>query len=66
MAKGTCNTEELLKIKPDLIVYMGDTDQVAAHLANNIQEEVDIPVVVVDSDIKSCTGLKMAGAFTLP
>lgn len=53
MAKGTCNTEELLKIKPDLIIYMGDTDQVAAHLANNIQNEVDIPVVVVDSDIKN-------------
>lgn len=51
MAKSTCNTEELLKIGPDLILYMGDINDLSKSQADSIQKQVNIPVVMVNGDL---------------
>lgn len=51
MAKTTCNTEELLKIGPDLILYMGDINDMSKSQADDIQKQVNIPVVMVNGDL---------------
>ncbi len=51
MAKATCNIEELLKIKPDLIIFMTDIDKMTIAQADDIQKQVDIPVVMVDGNL---------------
>ncbi len=50
-ANKSCNTEELLKIGPDIIICLGDQTQVSQ--AERIQQQLNIPVVVVNSDINS-------------
>jgi iron complex transport system substrate-binding protein len=50
-ANKSCNTEELLKINPDLIVSFGLVDQTAISLADRIQQQMDIPVVIVNSEL---------------
>ena len=50
-AKTTCNTEELLKIHPDIILAVGNTDQMAISQADSIQQQLDIPVVILSSDL---------------
>lgn len=51
MAKTTCNTEELLKIGPDLILYMTDITDSTKSEAEAIQKQVNIPVVIVNDEI---------------
>lgn len=51
MAKTTCNTEELLKIGPDLILYMGDITDFSKSQADDIQKQVNIPVVMVNGEL---------------
>lgn len=51
MAKSTCNTEELLKIKPDLIIFMTDISKMTISQADDIQKQVEIPVVMVNGDL---------------
>lgn len=48
-AKTTCNTEELLKIHPDIILAVGNTDQMAVSQADTIQQQLDIPVIILSS-----------------
>ncbi|MDD3270343.1 MAG: ABC transporter substrate-binding protein, partial [Syntrophomonadaceae bacterium] len=50
-AKTTCNTEELLKIHPDIILAAGNTDQMAVSQAEQIQKQIGIPVVIISSDL---------------
>jgi len=46
-AKATCNTEELLRINPDVILSVGylDTEQ-----ADKIQQQTGLPVVMINGD----------------
>lgn len=50
-AKYNGNIEELLKVKPDLIINMGDLD--ASYIADTdtIQEQLGIPVLMIDGSI---------------
>lgn len=50
-AKTTCNIEELLKIHPDIILAVGNTDQEAISQADAIQEQINIPVFILSSDL---------------
>mgnify|MGYP000879199451 CR=1 FL=1 len=50
-ANKTCNTEELLKMNPDIIISIGAIDQTSISLADRIQEQMGIPVVVVNSEL---------------
>lgn len=45
------NVEELLKTKPDLIINMGDVDQKYIADTDAIQEQLGIPVLMVDGSI---------------
>lgn len=52
---GKINTEELLKAKPDVIFSVGPdpmTDTTKSD-ADKLQQQLNIPVIVVDGDIKS-------------
>ncbi len=51
MAKTTCNIEELLKIGPDIILYMVDITAASKAQADEIQSQVNIPVVIVDDEL---------------
>ncbi|CFX84263.1 ABC transporter periplasmic binding domain [Syntrophomonas zehnderi OL-4] len=46
-AKATCNTEELLKIKPDVILSMAYLD---AEQVDKIEQQTGLPVVMIDGD----------------
>ncbi len=50
-ANKTCNTEELLKINPDLFISCGAVDKTSISLAERIQQQMGIPVVVVNSEL---------------
>ena len=47
-ANKSCNTEELLKIHPDVIISIGAEDKTAVSQADRIQQQIGIPVVVVE------------------
>ncbi|MGB4505229.1 MAG: ABC transporter substrate-binding protein, partial [Syntrophaceticus sp.] len=47
-AKNTGNIEEILKVKPDVVISMGSIDEAAAKQADQIQEQLGIPVVLAD------------------
>lgn len=51
MNKATCSTEELLALQPDLIISMGDISEMSISQANKIQQQVNIPVVMVNGDL---------------
>lgn len=51
-AKATCNTEELMKIHPDIIISVGLIDETAISQADKIQKQLNIPVVVMEYDIE--------------
>lgn len=51
MAKATCNTEELLKLNPDLIISMGDIDQMSISQADKIQQQMNIPVIMINGEL---------------
>lgn len=48
-ANKSCNTEELLKIGPDIIICLGDQTQVSQ--ADKIQQQFNIPVVVLNDSL---------------
>ncbi|NLC06958.1 MAG: ABC transporter substrate-binding protein, partial [Syntrophomonadaceae bacterium] len=50
-AKATCNIEELLKIKPDIIISVGVIDDMAVAQANQIQEQMGIPVIIINGEL---------------
>lgn len=50
-AKNTGNIEELLKIHPDVIIDMGDISETNISNADKIQEQLEIPVVLVDAPV---------------
>lgn len=47
----SCNTEELLKINPDIIISIGVLNEASAPDADRIQQQVGIPVVLVDANL---------------
>jgi len=47
----TCNTEELLKIHPDIIISVSILNDSTISQADKIQKQLGIPVVVMDYDI---------------
>lgn len=49
----TMNTEEILKVKPDLIINMGNVNHTSVEDSQKIQEQLGIPVVVIKFDIKT-------------
>lgn len=50
-AKATCNTEEILKINPDIIISVGVIDEMAIAQANQIQEQMGIPVILINGEL---------------
>ncbi|QGP93958.1 hypothetical protein MGLY_33830 [Neomoorella glycerini] len=50
-AKNTANIEEILKIHPQVIVSMGYMDNTALSQAEQIQKQLQIPVVMVDGEL---------------
>jgi len=50
-ANKSCNTEELLKIHPDVIISIGVINESSAPQADRIQQQVGIPVVVVNGEL---------------
>ncbi len=50
-AKNTGNVDELLKIHPDVIIDMGDISKTEVSIADKIQKQLVIPVVLVDSPV---------------
>lgn len=51
-SKNTGNIEEILKVKPDVVIHMGPIDEKAISLADEIEEQLKIPVFVIDSDLE--------------
>lgn len=51
-AKNTGNNEEILKVHPDVIISMGYTDPTAVSQADRIQQQLGIPVVMVEGELK--------------
>lgn len=51
--KYSGNIEELLKVKPDLIINMGDVDEKYIADTDAIQKQLGIPVLMVDGGINS-------------
>lgn len=51
--KGTnsSNLEEILKVKPDIIINMGDLDEGYIIESNDIEKMLNIPVIMVDGSI---------------
>lgn len=50
-AKNTGNTEEILKIHPDVFISMGAIDETAVSLAERLQKQLGIPVLLVDGQL---------------
>jgi iron complex transport system substrate-binding protein len=50
-ANTSCNTEELLKIHPDVIISIGDLNATTISQAESIQNQIGIPVVAVNSEL---------------
>ncbi|AEE90626.1 ABC-type transporter, periplasmic subunit [Tepidanaerobacter acetatoxydans Re1] len=50
--KNPPNAEEILKLKPDIIVYVTDINETNISTAEQFQNELNIPVVVLDGDIE--------------
>ncbi len=59
--KTTGNVEEFLKVKPDLIVSMGTLEETDLSFADQLQEQLGIPVVLISGEI---TELDEAYIFT--
>jgi iron complex transport system substrate-binding protein len=57
--KATCNTEEVLKLKPDIILSMGDINEMALSQADQIEKQLGIPVIQVDGSLD-----KLGEAYT--
>lgn len=47
------NVEEIAKVKPDVIFSVGSTDETAKSEADKLQQQLNIPVVVVDGDLRN-------------
>lgn len=61
----TMNKEEVLKVKPDIILNMGDLTQTAISDADKMQEQLGIPVVLVTGDLdKTDKAYEFVGKIT--
>lgn len=49
--KTTGSIEELLKAKPDIIISVGDIDQTSEDFADKLQEQTNIPVILLNLDL---------------
>lgn len=49
--KSTGNIEEILKIAPDIIISMGTIRETDVSLADRIQEQLNIPVVLIEGEL---------------
>jgi iron complex transport system substrate-binding protein len=60
--KNPPNSEEILKLKPDIIVYVADINETNISTAEQFQNELNIPVAVLDSRIeKTANTYEMLG-----
>ncbi|WP_347488441.1 ABC transporter substrate-binding protein [Desulfoscipio sp. XC116] len=59
-AKNTGNTEELLKVKPDVLINLGAINNTEISNADKIQKQLGIPVVLIDAPV---TGMDKALEF---
>mgnify|MGYP000850523575 CR=1 FL=1 len=50
-AKNTGSTEEILKAAPDVILSMGAVNETEISLAERIQEQLNIPVILIDGEL---------------
>lgn len=50
---NTGNIEEILKANPDIIIAMGSIYDSSKNFADELQEQIGIPVVVVDGELES-------------
>ncbi|RCX21074.1 iron complex transport system substrate-binding protein [Anaerobacterium chartisolvens] len=55
--KGAANVEEIIRLKPDFILSMGNVDDTQVSAANAIQDQTGIPVVMLDGPL---TGMDKA------
>jgi iron complex transport system substrate-binding protein len=51
-SKNPPNSEEILKLKPDIIIYVTEVHETNVSRAEQFQNELNIPVVVLDSRIE--------------
>nr|WP_273702452.1 ABC transporter substrate-binding protein [Tepidanaerobacter syntrophicus] len=59
------NAEEILKLKPDIIVYVTDINETNISTAEQFQNELNIPVAVLNGDIeKTADTYAMLGKIT--
>ncbi len=49
--KGSASSEEILRIKPDIIVKMSSVNEAEISSADSLQEQSSIPVIIIDGDI---------------
>lgn len=45
------NSEEIIKVNPDIIIYMGDINQSTIASVEKLQKQLNIPIVVVNGSI---------------
>ncbi len=50
--KSSINSEELLKVNPDILIEMGNIDEEVIKGADELQAKLNIPVVLIDSDME--------------
>lgn len=49
---STGNIEEILRVSPDIIINKGDVDSAHIEISNEIEEQLNIPVVMVDGSLE--------------
>ncbi len=58
----TGNPEAIIKAKPDIIVSMGDIDETNKSFSNRLQQQLNIPVIMIDGKLsKSDTVYRFLG-----
>lgn len=51
--KNTGNIEEILKVAPDIVISMGTISETDISLADRIQEQLNIPVILIEGEMTS-------------
>ena len=61
---GTANLEVVLKTKPDLILDFGSVRETYVSLADNVQEQIKLPYVLIDGRFEATpTALRLLGTI---
>lgn len=63
--KITLNFEQIVKVHPDFILFIGDINSFSIDSVNKMQEKLGIPCVMLDGDIKKTVDvIKIVGKLT--